>query len=450
MKKRKNNMKKSLYLIALSAAVVAGCNLNETKLNPDVPMVERPMPEITYEGSGNLVTGTGSDQKTLASTFSWSAKDDAIVVNVDFDLTEYIDNNGWELGYFFLDVNSINDFTGMLITSDTNESNFYGVEPNGSKVDYGDSHAVWTSYKPGMWFNADGTASGSGGLLYWQWYVWTGRDGIYYDYGEGTDKAFNGLFLVGGNPGNVAGNAAKLVGTTSTSKARLETPDGNVDFIVNVKFTNYDASDDGWDHNDAQTALSGTANLMLDRDTESTFPLTWNISKEGIDFTCELSVAKLCEEEFGMAYEEGVGYVDGPYAIGYVKFDLDIFTDVIGKKITETTAEEFFPCDAEGNQLTKRYTMSDGALVEGDFTGWTAQPPLPGEWVLADGRAGNWSSGAAYWWLNFDQEHYAEVMCEGALCIGNGPNAVHQIGDTVTSYAMCCGVPFKVTVKYVE
>lgn len=443
MKKRKNNMKKSLYLIALSAAVVAGCNLNETKLNPDVPMVERPMPEITYEGSGNLVTGTGADQKTLASTFSWSAKDGAIVVNVDFDLTEYIDNGGWELGYFFLDVNSINDFTGMLITSDTNEDNFYGVEPDGSKC-------AWTSYKPGMWVNADGSSSGSGGTLYWQWYVWTGRDGIYYDYGEGTDKSFNGLFLVGGNPGNVAGAAATLVGTTTTSKARLETPDGNVDFIVNVKYTNYDASDDGWDHNDAQTALSGTAKLMADRKTETPFPITWNISKEGIDFTAELSVAKLCEEEYGMSYEEGIGYVDGPYFVGYLKLDLGIFTDIIGKKITETTIEDFYPCDAEGNQLTKRYTMSDGALVEGDYTGWTAQPPLPGEWVLTDSRAGNWSSGAAYWWLNFDKEHYAEVMCEGALCIGNGPNAVHQIGDVVTSYGKCCGIPFNVHVKYVE
>jgi hypothetical protein len=115
-----------------------------------------------------------------------------------------------------------------------------------------------------------------------------------------------------------------------------------------------------------------------------------------------------------------------------------------------TTIEDFFPTDAEGNPLTKRYKMSDGELVEEDFTGWTAQPPLPGEWVLTDGRAGNWSSGAAYWWLNFDQEHYAEIMCEGALCIGNGPNAVHQIGDVVTSYGRCCGIPFNVHVKYVE
>ena len=451
-------MKKSLYLIALSSAVVAGCNLNETKLNPDVPMVDRPVPEITYEGSGKLVTGTGDEQKTLESTYSWSAKDGAIVVNIDFDLTEYIDNDGWELGYFFLDVNSINDFLGMLVTSDTNESNFYGVEPNGAKVDYGDSHLVWTSYKPGMWVNADGTASGSGGMLYWQWYIWTGRDGIYYDYGEGTDKAYNGLFLVGGNPGNIKGNAATLVGTTTTSKAKLETPDGTVDFIINVKFVNYDSSDDGWDHSDGQSALSGKANLMLDRDVESEFPLTWNISKEGIDFTCELSLAKLCED-FEMEYEEGTGYVNGPYAIGYVKFDLDVFTDIIGKKITETTFEEFFPCDAEGNLLTERYTSKNVAgegedpryeIVGDPYEGWTSYSPLPGEWVLADGKAGNWSSGAAYWWMNFDKENYAEFLCEGALVIGNGPNTVHQVGDVVTSYNMCCGIPFNVHVKYVE
>ena len=106
--------------------------------------------------------------------------------------------------------------------------------------------------------------------------------------------------------------------------------------------------------------------------------------------------------------------------------------------------------DAEGNLLTKRYTMGSDGLVEGDYTGWTSYNPLPGEWVLADGRAGNWSSGAAYWWMNFDKENYAEYLCEGALVIGNGPNTVHQIGDVVTSYNMCCGIPFKVTVKYVE
>lgn len=151
-----------------------------------------------------------------------------------------------------------------------------------------------------------------------------------------------------------------------------------------------------------------------------------------------------------MSYVEGTGYVDGPYAIGYVKFDLDMFTAIIGKKITETTFEEFFPCDAEGNLLTKRYTMSEGALVEGDHTGWTSYNPLPGEWVLADGRAGNWSSGSAYWWMNYDKDGYAEYLCEGALVIGNGPNTVHQVGDVVTSYNRCCGIPFNVHVKYVE
>ena len=430
--------------------MVAGCNLNETKLNPDVPMVERQKPEITYEGSGNLVTGTGNDQKTLASTFSWSAKDGAVVINIDFDLTEYLANGSWELGYFFLDVNSLNDYLGMLVTSDTNESNFYGVEPGGAKVDYGDNHAVWTSYKPGMWVNADGSASGSGGTLYWQWYIWTGRDGIYYDYGEGTDKSFNGLFLVGGNPGNIAGSAAKLVGTTTTSRARLETPGGNVEFYVNVKYTNYDATDDGWDHSDPQTALSGTAKLKADRDTETDFPLSWSISKEAIDFTCELSVAKLCADYEMKLDEAAGGYVEGPYAIGYVKFDLGIFTDIIGKKITETTFEEFYPCDAEGNLLTTRYTMSGGELVGADHTGWTSYHPLPGEWVLADGKAGNWSSGAAYWWMNYDKERYAEYLCEGALVIGNGPNTVHHVGDVVTSYGKCCGIPFNVHVKYVE
>ena len=459
-------MKKSIYLMGIASVMLVGCSLNEAKVNPDVPMVERPQPVITYEGSGNLVTGEIGEETQLNSTYSWSAKDNAIVVNIDFDLTEYVDNGGWELGYFFLDLDSINDYLGILVTSETTEDNFYGVEPDGSKVDYGDSHAVWTSYKPGMWVNADGTASGSGGMNYWQWYIWTGRDGIYYDYGEGTDKQYNGLFLVGGNPGNIAGSASKLVGTTTTSRAKLVANGENYDFIVNIKFTNYDSSDDGWDHSDPQTALSGTAKLKESRDSELDFPFSWTISEEKMEFTCELSIAKLVED-FEMVYhEEGevegegedavtyteTGYYDGPYAIGYVKFDLDIFTDIIGKDITETTFEEFYPCDAEGNKLAVRYTRNwdTGEDVAADFEGWTSYSPLPGEWVRFDGTAGNWSSGAAYWWINFDQESYAEFLCEGAFVIGNGPNTVHHVGDVVTSYNMCCGIPFNVVVKYVE
>ncbi|MCR5326088.1 MAG: hypothetical protein K6E37_04975 [Bacteroidales bacterium] len=459
-------MKKAFYIIGLAALAITGCTLNEAYVNPDVPRVDKPLPVIKYEGSGNLVTGHIGEETKLNSTYSWEAKDNTITINIGFDLEEYIEIGNWELGYFFLDLDSINDYLGILVTSDTNEENFYGVEPDGSKVDYGDSHACWTSYMPGMWINADGTASGSGGMNYWQWYIWTGRDGIYYDYGDGTDKTYNGLFLVGGNPGNVAGNAAKLVGTTTTSKAKLVAGDVTHDFVVNIKYTNYDASDDGWDHSDPNTGLTGESVLKLNRDTESTFPFKWNISAEKMEFTCELSIAKLVSD-FEMEYHEAgevvgegdeaetiteTGYYYGPYAIGYVKMDLGMISEIIGKDLSEATFEEFYPCDAEGNLLTTRYVMNwdTGELEGSEFTGWTAFGNIPGEWVTADSKAGNWSSGAAYWWINFDQENYAEIMCENAFVIGNGPNTVHHVGDVVTSYNMLCDIPFNVIVKYVE
>ena len=452
-------MKKAFYITGLAALAITSCTLNEAYVNPAVPRVDKPQPVIKYEGSGNLVTGKIGEEKQLDSKYSWEAKDNVITINIDFDLTEYIAGGGWELGYFFLDVDSINDYLGLLVTSDTNEENFYGVQPDGTRCD-------WTSYKPGMWVNADGSSSGSGGMLFWQWYIWTGRDGIFYDYGEGKDKAYNGLFLVGGNPGNVAGKAVDLVGTTTTSKAKLVVNGQTYDFIVNVKYLNYDTSDDGWDHAEPQSALSGTAKLMLDRETESEFPISWNITSSAITFTCELSLAKLVQD-FEMEYHEAgdvvgegddaqtlteTGYYYGPYAIGYVKMDLGIFTDIIGKDITTTTFDEFFPCDADGNKLTVRYTRNwdTGEDVSAEFEGWTAYSPLPGEWVRFDGTAGNWSSGAMYWWMNFDKDNSQEFLCEGAFVIGNGPNAIHHVGDVVTSYNMCCGIPFNVVVKYVE
>lgn len=218
-------MKKIFTLSALAVLALTACHKKAYFENDGIPVIPADPPVIVYEDSGNLVTGTGDDEVELNSTYAWKAEGNTITVDVQFDLAEYVKRGGWELGYFMWDLASINDFLGISVVGDTTEDTFYGVNPDGS-------NAGLTSYKPGMWINQDGTASGSGGLNYWQWYIWTGRDGIYYDYGEGTDTAFNGLFLIGGNPSNIAGKQAELIGQTVTSKAKLIAAGTEYDFVV--------------------------------------------------------------------------------------------------------------------------------------------------------------------------------------------------------------------------
>ncbi len=401
-----NDMKKSFYMIAAAALALVSCNLNETKLNPDVPMVERPQPEITYEGSGNLVTGAIGEQKQLKSTYSWEAKDNAIVVNIGFDLEEYIEGGNWELGYFFLDINSINDYLGILVTSDTTEDNFYGVEPDGSKLDYGENHAVWTSYKPGMWINADGTASGSGGVNYWQWYIWTGREGIFYDYGEGTDKQYNGLFLVGGNPGNVAGKANDLSGTTVTSKAKLIAGGESYDFIVNIKYSDYTPEPlpetEGYQDEPMDSGLGG---YSYSSGVEGNHQWSWYFDEEGLHVDVDLvSTEEEPIEDWGL-----LGIVINPEVMtSYLGIDdMGALTDLA----------YFHPLAADGTALEE----------------WTSY--APGQWVDADGNATNWQ-GVFYWQYQFGDNKYDGHFTEGLLVVGVNPGNVSTVaGQTVVSKA---------------
>ena len=399
-------MKKAFYIIGLAALAITGCTLNEAYVNPDVPRVDKPLPVIKYEGSGNLVTGAIGEEKKLNSTYSWEAKDNAITINIGFDLTEYIEGGGWELGYFFLDLDSINDYLGILVTSDTNEENFYGVEPDGSKVDYGDSHACWTSYMPGMWINADGTASGSGGTNYWQWYIWTGRDGIYYDYGEGTDKTYNGLFLVGGNPGNIAGKAESLAGTTVTSKAKLIANGESYDFVVNIKYSEYSAAPlpetEGYQEEPMDAGLGG---YSYSSGVEGNHQWSWYFDEEGLNVDVDLvSTADEPIEDWGV-----LGIVISPEIMtGYLGItDINQLADI----------SYFYPLAGDGSALEE----------------WTSY--VPGQWVDAEGNATNWQ-GIFYWQYQFGENKYDGHFTEGLLVVGVNPGNISSVaGQTVVSKA---------------
>ena len=468
-------MKKNLIWVALATLALAGCHKKAWFENDGIPVIPEPEPVITYEGEGKLLIGESGSEQELNSTYSWKAdEENGIQIIINIDTQQYVDGDDiytpdWQIGHFYLDLNSINEFLGISVTEDLNLDNFYPVAKDGEGND-----ASWSSYKPGMWLDKNGLSGYGNGIICWQWYIWGAKDMggvVYYDMAddpsveeaaERTYTKYRGLVYLVSKPGSDAKAAA---GSTVKSHNVIKLEDRDVNFDLTFVFGPYDdGGDDGYDHSDPQTALSGTAKLKADRETELEHQLSWTIAKEGIEFNCELSLAALgcvyhaagdveTDEDGNEETYDQEGYYGGPYRVGYVKFDLGIFTDIIGKDITTLTDEEFYPCDAEGNKLTKRYTMNwdTGELVEEDYTGWTAFPgTVPGEWVTDDSRAANWSSGAAYWWINYDKEHKAEVDCEGALVIGNGPNVIHQLNQVVTSYNMCNGVPFKVNVKYVE
>ena len=402
-------MKKAFYIIGLAALALASCTLDETYVNPDVPRVDKPMPVITYEGSGNLVTGEIGAQKTLKSTYAWEAKDNAIVINIGFDLEEYIENAGWELGYFFLDIDSINDYLGILVTSDTDESNFYPVEPDGTQ-------SSWTSYMPGEWFNAAGEgANYSTGINYWQWYIWTGRDGIYYDYGGGTDKAYNGLFLVGGAPGNVAGAADALSGTTVTSKAKLIAGGEAYDFIVNINYSEYVS----------EKKATGSGNLIYPADggdVETTSKYNWVLHEtEGLTIDVEINT-----EEWQETGDWTIGFIPDltqEFVQGILGFDPGALTD-----------EEFYPLNPDGTKVA-----------------WSSY--APGMWIDNAGASSDWSAGIAYWQWYVRSEQYYDYGYEnrpGIFLFGGNPGNVSKIEfeTPIVSKAVMKGLPVTITYIY--
>lgn len=344
-------MKKIFVLMALASLTLVSCHKKAWYENDGIPVIPADPPVIVYEDSGNLVTGTGTDQVELNSTFAWKAEGNAITVDIQFDLAEYIKNGGWELGYFMWDLASINDFLGFSIIGDTTEDNFYGVNPDGS-------NAGLTSYKPGMWINQDGTASGSGGLNYWQWYLWTGRENIYYDYGGGTDTAFNGLFLIGGNPSNIAAKQAELIGTTVTSKAKIK----DFDLTVNLHYYLSEKSAEGAGKL-VQFQEDGKGNVS---EVETLSSYTYKIGENSADINVVVNTEEWTES--------------GSWEIGHFKLDRAQFKDVTGIDPAELDETTFYAVDDFGDPLEQMTSYK------------------PGMWVDENGLpAAGWSPGVVYW-----------------------------------------------------
>ena len=166
----------------------------------------------------------------LGSTYSWSMAGNTISVEVDIDTDEAAARGGFQVGYFELPVEKVNEFIGTDVRN-LDESSFTCYNPDGKQVDM-------TSYKPGMWVDINGNScSWSSGTAFWQWYIWGGKkdkngDKIWYDGDTGGTGENQGRFLVGMHPDHVA--AAK--GKTIVFHNRMAVHGSSVEFIITYRY----------------------------------------------------------------------------------------------------------------------------------------------------------------------------------------------------------------------
>lgn len=192
--------------------------------------VPEQIPEEVKEYGGDGVLLYGEDEEATGHAYVWSAKETTISINVNIDTDEATDRGDWEMGHFELPASQINEFLGVFVGSELDESTFYAVEPDGTQVE------EMTSYKPGMWINDDSySGNWASGVFYWQWYVWGGKvdkkgNVIEYDYDY---NEYPSRFMVGTNPSNIPAAAGKTV----TSKCVIVANQNKYDFIVNLIFS---------------------------------------------------------------------------------------------------------------------------------------------------------------------------------------------------------------------
>jgi hypothetical protein len=253
-------------------------------------------PEAVFEGTGTPYPyGGGVDGD---HTLQWYFDEAGLTVDVD----AYIPSiEGWGFSAVVIPTDAVKAYLGIDdIETLFDPTYFYGINPDDSKVDYGDNHEVWSSYKPGMWVGEDGTQSGSGGVMFWQ-----------YQFGDHKyDGHFTeGLMVIGTNPGNVANVAGKTV----TSRAKM----GEKLLTVNVTF-----------HAEYPTAKTGKV---------GPFSYSWTMTDAGLDIQSNVSISNMDESWAWMGFFINEAYINDKYGVDIAQLAASLDT--------------FYPVDAEGNKL---------------------------------------------------------------------------------------------------
>ena len=413
-------MKKIFVLMALASLTLVSCHKKAWYENDGIPIEPEPEPEIVYEGEGNLEkSGSGGIAETN-STYTWKAEGTTIQIDAYIDTGQYIHGDdqfgGGEycIGWFTLPIATMNEFLGLDVRSDLTEANFYPVNPDGSKV-------TFTSYKPGMWVDADGASSNwSAGSAFWQWYVWEGQ-GSSYDMSQST---FPGIIYMGCQPAN----AAAIAGKTVTSKAKIEANGQVYDWIVNFHYAETEAVVEG----------SGKLNKFV-WDSDSEFHVEESLSGYSYvlaaDSGLEINVTVNTEE-----WTES-----GDWMIGWFDLPRTLVKEVTGIDPAELDEDTFYALDDFGDPVEEMTSYK------------------PGMWIGTDGLASNWSEGVAYWqWYvwggktdrkgntigyDYDHETYPDIFV-----VGGNPGNVSKVTfeEPFSTSAMMkgAGKEYPITITY--
>ncbi len=400
-------MKKIFVLMALASLTLVSCHKKAWYENDGIPVEPEPEPEIVYEGEGNLEKEGSNGVAETNSTYTWKAEGTTILIDAYIDTGQYMHGDdefgGGEycIGWFTLPIATMNEFFGVDVRSELTEANFYPVNPDGSKVEF-------SSYKPGMWVDADGvTSNWSAGSAFWQWYVWEGQ-GSSYDMSQSD---YPGIIYLGCQPAN----AGAVAGKTVTSKAKIEVNGTTYDWTINFHYSETEALVEGsgklqtfvWDDDDnyhAEEVLSSYSYKLA--------------AESGLEITVEVNTEEWIESEDWM-----IGWFDFPSAQ---------FKEVTGIDPAELDEDSFYAIDDFGDPVE-------------EFTSYK-----PGMWVDENGLpAPGWSEGIAYWqwyvWggktdkngkvIGYDYDHEKHP---GIFVVGGNPgnNGKVTFDEPFTSNAM--------------
>ena len=414
-------MKKIFVYMALASLTLTACHTKEFYENDGIPIEPEPEPEIVYEGEGNLEKEGSNGVAETNSTYTWKAEGTTILIDAYIDTGQYMHGDdefgGGEycIGWFTLPIATMNEFFGVDVRSELTEANFYPVNPDGTKIEF-------SSYKPGMWVDADGvTSNWSAGSAFWQWYVWEGQ-GSSYDMSQSD---YPGIIYLGCQPAN----AAAVAGKTVTSKAKIEVNGTTYDWTINFHYSETEALVEGsgklskfvWDDDDNYHIEESLSNYSYKLAAES-----------GLEIFVEVNTEEWTES--------------GDWMIGWFDLPRTLVKEVTGIDPAELDEDTFYALDDFGDPVEEMTSYK------------------PGMWIGTDGLASNYSEGVAFWqWYvwggktdkhgdtigyDYDHETYPDIFVVG----GNPGNVQSKVTFeepfSTTAMMKGAGKEYPVTITY--